>query len=86
MVMMKLWIGSNHILEYRHIWRWKKMSITICRPVDLRCIFNQNYQHIRDGPTILGLTKAQHGQLKSNIGSNMEVNVGQTPNWVMFDQ
>ena len=61
------------------------MSITICRPVDLRCIFNQNYQHIRDGPTILGLTKA-HGQLKSNIESNMEVNVGQTPNWIMFDQ
>ena len=70
---MKLCIGSNHILEYRHIWRWKKMSITICRPVRSSLYIQSKLPTHQRRPNHLRFNKGTYCQIESK--TNMEVNV-----------
>ena len=70
---MKLCIGSNHILEYRHIWRWKKMSITICRPVRSSLYIQSKLPTHQRRPNHLRFNKGTYCQIESK--TNVEVNV-----------
>ena len=74
---MKLCIGSNHILEYRHIWRWKKMSITICRPVRSSLYIQSKLPTRQRRPNHLRFNKGTYCQIesKTRYTTTVEVNV-----------